>query len=172
MNFRHCSNLAALNFKISLKYLCFGNEKWTDPKVRERKSDYWVESCTVADLGRTCRRREGPEGAKRERKMEEKGCFSQSISPLPFFSLPLFILCKISFNCTGCRRILVGQPLNLLPPQTSEYSRSTFTLFYTTKYYIFLASVIQKIDRVIHQINHFPQLTKLISLTLIHWIAI
>ena len=128
-----------------------------------------MESRTVADLGRTCRRREGPEGAKRERKMEEKGCFSQPISPLPFFSLPLFILCKISFNCTGCRRILVGQPLNLLPPQTSEYSRSTFTLFYTTKYYIFLASVIQKIDRVI---NPFPQLTKLISLTLIHWIAI
>ena len=126
-------------------------------------------SCTVADLGRTCRRREGSEEAKYERKMEEKGCFSQPISPLPFFSPPLFILCKISFNCTGCRRILLGQPLNWLPPQ---YSRSTLALFYTTKYYIFLASVIQKIDIVIHRINHSPQLTKLISLTLIHRIAI
>ena len=114
----------------------------------------------------------GQKGQNVKGRWKRKVFFSQPISPLPFFSLPLFILCKISFNCTGCRRILVGQPLNWLPPQTSEYSRSTFTLFYTTKYYIFLASVIQKIDRVIHRINHFPQLTKLISLTLIYWIAI
>ena len=129
-------------------------------------------SCTVADLGRTFRRREGSDGAKRERKMEEKGCFSQPVSPLRFFSLPLFILCKISFNCTSCRRILVGQPLNWLLPQYFGVQKIYFRIILHNKILYFSGLSYQKVDRVIHRINHFPQLTKLISLTLIHWTAI